>query len=627
MTTIMVRNKRMGFLLIALLLAFETPVLSRFVVEKNSLTVLAPESISGTHDSATGNFGTPNYGGSMILNVKLPEKGADGCKPFETSFKRTSSRSNPTVALLDRGGCYFALKVWHAQNAGAAAVLVADDRVEPLITMDSPQEDIGAAEYLENITIPSALIEKMFGDKVKGAMAKNDVVTVKLDWSESLPHPDEKVEYEFWTNSNDECGPKCDAQLEFVKDFKGAAQLFEKGGYTTFTPHYITWYCPDAFIKSKQCKSQCINHGRYCAPDPEQDFTKGYEGKDVVMENLRQLCVYKVANLLNKPWVWWDYVTDFHIRCPMKEHKYNKECAENVIESLGVSVEKVRDCMGNPDEDSDNPLLKAEQDAQVGQGTRGDVTILPTLVINNRQYRGKLAKGAVLRAVCAGFKESTEPSVCLSEDLETNECLVNNGGCWANIAANITACKDTFRGRICECPTIQGVQFQGDGYTYCEAVGPGRCKLHNGGCWTETRDGQTFSACQATHLKGCDCPSGFRGDGKKHCEDIDECKERTACQCADCSCKDTWGGYDCTCKGGLLYMKEQDACIGKGSARISWTVVILVLAAVAGICVGGYGFYKYRLRSYMDSEIRAIMAQYMPLDSQNDVRQPLREDA
>jgi hypothetical protein len=27
---------------------------------------------------------------------------------------------------------------------------------------------------------------------------------------------------------------------------------------------------------------------------------------------------------------------------------------------------------------------------QVGKGDRGDVTILPTLVINNRQYRGHI---------------------------------------------------------------------------------------------------------------------------------------------------------------------------------------------------------------------------------------------
>lgn len=28
---------------------------------------------------------------------------------------------------------------------------------------------------------------------------------------------------------------------------------------------------------------------------------------------------------------------------------------------------------------------------------------------------GKLDKGAVLKAICAGFKESTEPAVCLSD--------------------------------------------------------------------------------------------------------------------------------------------------------------------------------------------------------------------
>jgi hypothetical protein len=70
------------------------------------------------------------------------------------------------------------------------------------------------------------------------------------------------------------------------------------------------------------------------------------------------------------------------------------------------------------------------------------VTILPTLVINNVQYRGmdvralqfssqdetmpcrfslnnlafsgKLESTAVLKAICAGFKESTEPHVCLT---------------------------------------------------------------------------------------------------------------------------------------------------------------------------------------------------------------------
>jgi hypothetical protein len=28
--------------------------------------------------------------------------------------------------------------------------------------------------------------------------------------------------------------------------------------------------------------------------------------------------------------------------------------------------------------------------------------------------------------------------------------------------------QDTFRGRVCECPLVDGVQFKGDGYKNCE---------------------------------------------------------------------------------------------------------------------------------------------------------------
>ncbi|KAM0877573.1 hypothetical protein ACQ4PT_035371 [Festuca glaucescens] len=375
------------------------------------------------------------------------------------------------------------------------------------------------------------------------------MVSVLLDWRESLPHPDERVEYEFWTNSNDECGPKCDMQMDFVKSFRGTAQVLEQKGYTQFTPHYITWYCPEAFVVSKQCKSQCINHGRYCAPDPEQDFSKGYDGKDVVVQNLHQVCVFKVANDSGKPWLWWDYVHDFAIRCPMKEKKYTHECATQVIKSL------------------------------IGHGKRGDVTILPTLVVNNRQYRGKLDKGAVLKAICSGFEETTEPAICLSDDVQTNECLENHGGCWFDKANNVTACKDTFRGRVCECPIVKGVKFAGDGYTNCEASGIGRCEINNGGCWKDTKDGKTISACSHEESKGCKCPVGFTGDGVKSCE-------------------------------------------GKQAASsVGWSFMWVIFFGLVFAGVGAYAVYKYRLRSYMDSEIRAIMAQYMPLDSQEGANQ------
>lgn len=63
--------------------------------------------------------------------------------------------------------------------------------------------------------------------------------------------------------------------------------------------------------------------------------------------------------------------------------------------------------------------------------TFGFISILPST--------GKLDKGAVLKAICSGYQETTDPPVCLSDQVETNECLNNNGGCW--MSGNITACK------------------------------------------------------------------------------------------------------------------------------------------------------------------------------------------
>ena len=77
----------------------------RFVVEKESISVLSPSDLRYTrHDASIGNFGVPDYGGSMVGSVVYPQKGSNGCSSFDGDKPFKSKSSRPIILLLDRGG-------------------------------------------------------------------------------------------------------------------------------------------------------------------------------------------------------------------------------------------------------------------------------------------------------------------------------------------------------------------------------------------------------------------------------------------------------------------------------------------------------------------------------------------
>jgi len=98
-------SSSMGLFLGFLLLSLTPSSMAKFVVEKNSLRVTSPDSIKGTYDSAIGNFGIPQYGGSMAGNVVYPKDNQKGCKEFDESGISFKSKPGalPTIVLLDRG--------------------------------------------------------------------------------------------------------------------------------------------------------------------------------------------------------------------------------------------------------------------------------------------------------------------------------------------------------------------------------------------------------------------------------------------------------------------------------------------------------------------------------------------
>jgi hypothetical protein len=89
---------------VALAAAAVMVVEARFVVEKNSLMVTSPTSLRGRHDSAIGNFGVPQYGGSMAGTVVYPKDNADACEAYDGDRHfRAKPGALPNFLLIDRG--------------------------------------------------------------------------------------------------------------------------------------------------------------------------------------------------------------------------------------------------------------------------------------------------------------------------------------------------------------------------------------------------------------------------------------------------------------------------------------------------------------------------------------------
>ena len=122
------------------------------------LVISAPASVAGTYLVGTASFGaalsaTPVTGDVMPIST-------DGCTAFNAA---NALAVNGNIALIDRSSaCAFVVKVKNAQNAGAIAVLIADN------VAGSPPPGLGGTDA--TITIPSVRITQADGVTLKNQL-------------------------------------------------------------------------------------------------------------------------------------------------------------------------------------------------------------------------------------------------------------------------------------------------------------------------------------------------------------------------------------------------------------------------------------------------------------------------
>lgn len=116
--------------------------------ESPSPASFGPQPTQAPGQRTMGYVSAPSDGGGVSL--------LDGCEPFPSSAD-TAGR----IVLVNRGTCAFTVKAINAQNAGAAAVLIANNAAGPLAP--------GGTD--PNVTIPVFGITQALGDALRAAAA------------------------------------------------------------------------------------------------------------------------------------------------------------------------------------------------------------------------------------------------------------------------------------------------------------------------------------------------------------------------------------------------------------------------------------------------------------------------
>jgi len=361
-----------------------------------------------------------NTGTKVTGRVYYLTEDLDGCKEYDRPVK-TDDRTVP-IYMVDRGNCTFTEKVRRAQEKGAGAVIVVNNKCictdgdnDPLCPDDDNcvpflpyMADDGTGSSLR---IPAFLITYEDGKRIQNYIKEHKDQPVIVDLVLDLHRTDNHVEWEVWMFADNP--PE---MLPYLKDF--ALNTRDKTG---FTPKYL-FYTGEAIgcNYTESCDQLCVSKGvephsnDYCA----LPYFQSVSGKAVVQETERQGCLYKVLPADGKV-AWWDYMELYMDACIAEENPF--ECGapllENVLRNTGYTHMKsaINECIEKScDQDAvdkkDMCILQAEEADRFEIGM-----FMQNFVVNGKVEHFSLDALRIANIVCEGFRDDDQaPSICRS---------------------------------------------------------------------------------------------------------------------------------------------------------------------------------------------------------------------
>jgi hypothetical protein len=263
-----------------------------------------------------GNFGTIPYGtsiyGRVFYNGNFDHSFCNSSHlPFYTYTEDPDNINTPILLVDSDGKCPLANKAYNVQNIGGSVMLLVsrDDGFEANINKD---DYYGKAE-----DIPTMIIKNSDGNKLKDFITKNPSLYSRINML---------VKFESITKAD-----TLKMQIFMRSDHRNSYNFFEE-----FDKYYkeigTDKLLIEPFYKYTECldceenveTEGCVRLGKFCGP--QNPYIDKKVSLQIVMENLRQKCIWFYGKTNNDSKIYWNYMLNFYKNCFLKE-KFNDECS------------------------------------------------------------------------------------------------------------------------------------------------------------------------------------------------------------------------------------------------------------------------------------------------------------
>ena len=322
-----------------------------------------------------------------------------GYLPKKTNENEYSE--NFKILLAYNGDCSIVQKARNAQNAGASMLLLINNNEKDI--KEVLLEDDGSGK---DIKIPIGLISLSDGKIMQYYIENNpkSKIMVEVNFQEKIQNKD-KVELKLFFSSS---------ELRAYQLINNITKLMNKfKTHIDFIPIYVTHQSPVYDPEKPERELNCVSKGKYCYFPKEDTIIQ--DGQKILMESLRQKCMYKknTDNLKN----YYEYMKSFYSNCLDSYNiKFNERCSKQTLDSLGYPIEYLDDCVAESfgvnsllsSSYIDNENIIFQQDYE--EILKYKITSFPAVVINDRPIQGIIKEYKILLGICKTIKN--KPLFC-----------------------------------------------------------------------------------------------------------------------------------------------------------------------------------------------------------------------